>query len=321
MKTGIAILVFSAAGAVALAASAYAAELPVWAYPVNPPGGAPAKDDGSLHHVPGSTVAMTLPQVQGREGAPDWHPADHPQMPDIVANGRKPDVRACAYCHQPSGVGRPENASVAGLSPGYIKEQVAAFKDGSRKGSEPKRAPENLMITIAKNVTESDIEAAAAYFSALKPVNFVTVVESDTAPKTIVTGGMLAKAPEGGMEPTGNRIVEVPEDLERTENRDSRAPFIAYVPMGSVAKGAALVATGGDGKTLACGICHGADLKGIGDVPRISGRSPSYVVRQLYDIQNGTRSGAGTALMKQVVAKLDQNDMVSLAAYLATREP
>jgi cytochrome c553 len=53
-------------------------------------------------------------------------------------------------------------------------------------------------------------------------------------------------------------------------------------------------------------------------VPGIAGRSPSYIVRQLWDIQQGTRKGAWSPLMKQVVAKLTQSDMLNLAAYAAS---
>jgi cytochrome c553 len=97
--------------------------------------------------------------------------------------------------------------------------------------------------------------------------------------------------------------------------------FVAYVPAGSLAKGAALVNTGGGGKTQQCAICHGQDLKGIGAVPSIAGRSPSYIVRQLYDMQSGARAGVTTQQMTEAVAKLTNDDMLSIAAYLATRAP
>ena len=70
-----------------------------------------------------------------------------------------------------------------------------------------------------------------------------------------------------------------------------------------------------------CGVCHGQDLRGLGPVPPIAGRSPSYVVRQLVDFQNGTRNGRWSALMKPVVANLTVSDMVSIAAYTASRTP
>jgi len=300
-------------------------EFPSWAFPANPPAGPgapgprpaaqPPKDDGKVFHVPDSEVALTRTQIEGGDTVADWHPQDHPQMPDVVKSGRE-GVRACAYCHQPNGAGRPENASLAGLTESYIKEQIDAFRRGIRKSSMPDRVPQALMNQIAAKVSDADVDEAAKYFSGLKLPSFVKVVEADTVPKTFVTGGMLAKAPEGGTEPIGMRIIEVPEDLERAEARDPRTPFIAYVPKGSIDKGRA-IATGG---AQPCVSCHGADLHGTGDIPHIGGRSPSYIVRQLYDIQNGKRSGK-VAPMQQVVSGFKLEDMVAVAAYVASREP
>ena len=228
---------------------------------------------------------------------------------------------ACGFCHRADGPGGPENANLAGLPAAYIVQQMADYKSGARKSSVPTRGPVTLKISLSKNITDDEVQAAAAYFSALKQKANIRVVETDTVPKTFVAGGFLAASKTGEQEPIGQRIIEVPEDLEQFENRDSRAQFIAYVPIGSVSKGAALVSTGGMGKTLQCAICHGPDLKGLGGIPSIAGRSPSYVVRQLYDIQNGTRAGTVTQLMKATVANLSVEDMVSIAAYLASLTP
>ena len=124
----------------------------------------------------------------------------------------------------------------------------------------------------------------------------------------------------GAREPIGQLVIEVPENLEQFENRDTRSRFIAYVPPGSVARGEALAA-GVPGRTDRCAICHGADLKGLAGIPPIAGRSPSYAVRQLYDFQSGARNGAAAALMKPVVANLTIDDMVALAAYLSSQKP
>ena len=86
-------------------------------------------------------------------------------------------------------------------------------------------------------------------------------------------------------------------------------------------RGAWLATTGGEGKTVACGICHGTDLKGVGPVPALAGRSPSYLFRQLYDIKHGTRYGAWTSLMQPVVVSLNEEEMVALAGYAASRAP
>ena len=302
---------------------------PPWAYAVNPPATpgaaapAAAPADTSMKHVPGSTVALTLPQTRDLFNPPDWYPDDHPAMPDVVAHGRRPDVRACGYCHLPNGQGRPENASLVGLPAGYIIQQMADYKNGLRKTSEAKMGPPNTMMVIGKAANDAEVKAAAEYFASIKPKPWIKVIEAKMVPKAHVSGWMFVET-EGagkGMEPIGSRIIEMPVDLERTELRDSKSSFIAYAPVGSIKKGEALVMTGAAGKTIKCSICHGADLKGIGNVPSISGRSPSYIARQLYDIQHGTRTGNAVALMQPVVAKLNQDDMIALAAYMASRTP
>ena len=136
----------------------------------------------------------------------------------------------------------------------------------------------------------------------MKWTPWIKVVEAGMVPKTRIAGGLFLALEGNEKEPIGKRIIEVPENAEATEMlRDPRSGFIAYVPPGSIKKGEALVTTGG-GKTHACGACHGADLKGLGPVPGIAGRSPSYLVRQMYDMQEGARKGLWTPLMKKVVA-------------------
>ena len=298
---------------------------PYWAYVVDPPynpSTEPAKPpDTTPRHVPDSTAAFTLAQIGDLFTPPDWHGADHPPMPAIVAHGRKPRVYACGYCHLPNGQGRPENASLAGLSTSYIVRQIADFRNGLRKSSEPKHGPTSAMIALAENANAQEIQAAAEYFSALKPRPWIRVVETDTVPKTHIAGWMLVVTDESDKEPIGKRIIETPENLERTELRDDHSGFIAYVPVGSLEKGKELVKTGGGGRTVACGTCHGPELKGLGQAPRLAGRSPSYLVRQLYDIQSGTRHGTAIQKMKPTIAKLTIDDMIAIAAYTASLKP
>jgi cytochrome c553 len=303
------------------AACARADAPPAWAYAVASPGTPEHHDDGRVHHVPGSTLGLTEKQFEAhRQPIPDWHPEEHPPMPAIASVGREPQVWACAYCHLPNGAGRPENASLAGLTPAYFRQQVADFKSGKRAGSEPRRGPEAYMIAIAKAVTEEEVNQAAAYFGSLKPAGFVKVVESATVPVSYVAGAMYARLPGGGEEPIGNRIIEMPDDLAQAENRDSRTPYTAFVPPGSLAAGAALATTGNGGRTMQCSLCHGPDLRGLGDFPRLAGRSPSYLMRQLYDFKSGART-SDSGLMKVVVAQLSEKDMLALSAYLASRTP
>ena len=125
----------------------------------------------------------------------------------------------------------------------------------------------------------------------------------------------------GGNEPIGNRVIEVSENLEKTELRDPTSGFVAYVPKGSLAKGKDLVTTGGNGKTMSCTMCHGADLKGTGNIPSIAGRSPSQMARQLIDFQDGARNGQMAPMMKGVVSKLTTEDIVAITGYLASQAP
>ncbi len=297
---------------------------PAWAYPVAAPADPNAvvpPDDTGLRHVPDSVVALPKGSLEPHLGTiPDWHSAEHPPMPRVVSAGREPAVWACAYCHLPNGAGRPENSSLAGLTPAYFKQQLSDFRNGRRAGSEPKRAPQNFMIALAKAATDEEMSQAAGYFASIKPESFVRVVESETVPRTFVAGAMLAKLPGGGWEPLGSRIIEFPEDLGRAENRDSRTTYLAYVPQGSLQRGAALAAAAVPGKTLQCALCHGPGLRGLGDVPRLAGRSPSYLMRQLYDFKRGSRTGA-SGLMKPVVAGLSQDDMIAIGAYVSSLTP
>jgi cytochrome c553 len=308
-------------------------EPPPWAYGfASAPGAAavpaapaapavPPVPDPTPRHVPGSTAAFALAEIRDAFGPADWFPGDHPRMPEIVAHGRRPDVRACSLCHYPNGKGRPENAGVSGLPVSYFIQTMNDFKAGSRKSADARKANTNVMITIAKGMTDEEVKAAAEYFAAMPWSPWIKVVEAGAVAKTRIAGGMFLKVEGGDTEPIGDRIIETPEDTERTEIlRDPRSGFIAYVPMGSIKKGEVLVTTGG-GKTTACGVCHGADLKGLGPVPGIAGRSPSYLVRQLYDTQHGARTGVWADLMKPVVAKLTNDDMLAIAAYSASRLP
>lgn len=315
-------------GTAALLAAA-ADPLP-WAYaitPAPPPGAAApapaAAPDPTPRSLPGSDRQFAAADIRNSFGPADWFPGDHPAMPDVVAHGRRPAVWACAMCHYPNGKGRPENAGIAGLPASYFVQQLEDFRSGVRKSAEPRKSNTNLMAQIAQGMTPEEMQAAAAYFASMPWTPWIRVVETPTVPRTRIAGGMFLtlEGAGAGTEPLGARIIETPENVEHTEAlRDPRSGFIAYVPPGSVKKGAALVTTGG-GRTTACAVCHGEGLAGMGPVPDLAGRSPSYVARQLTDMRTGSRHGVWTELMKPVVARLSDDDITNIAAYLASLSP
>jgi cytochrome c553 len=298
-----------------LPSAAFAADNPEWAYPVNPP--PLPQDNVVLKSLPGSSKQYTQAQIDDPLNPPDWFPNEHPPLPPIVASGGTRPRTACAQCHLTSGDGHPESAGIAGLPASYIVRQMQAFKDGDRKGV---RA--NTMVANSKLVTDEEMKSAANYFASLKPAaGFNKVIETDTVATSYVgAGGMRFATPDGATEPIGSRIIVLPQDPARAHLRDPKSGFIDYVPKGSLVRGALLMA-GGDGKTVACTICHGPTLKGLGEVPPITGRPATYIFRQLNDMKTGNRKGGWVELMKQVVEKLSDDDMIALAAYLGSLDP
>jgi cytochrome c553 len=296
-------------------------DLPIWAYPGHFSTSTVAATNGPEQHLSGRKASYTKSEIDDLFVVPDWYPAEHPPMPDVVAHGRKPDVYACGHCHLPNGQGRPENASVAGLPAAYIIAQMADFKNGLRKGSDPEMLSVTNMVKLSKSTSDEDVKAAAAYFSSIKLKPWIHVIEVDQVPKTRPAGGMMVVIDGGATEPIGDRVIEVSENLEKTELRDPTSGFIAYVPKGSLEKGKDLVTTGGNGKTMACTMCHGQDLKGTGNIPSIAGRSPSQMTRQIMDFQTGARNGSMAPMMKGVVSKLTLEDTVAITGYLASQAP
>lgn len=282
-----------------------------WAFPA-PVGDPPASfDEAPLKHVPGSSQTYDHERIDAFN-PPDWFPDEHPPMPEVVRHGRGNPVMACAYCHLASGMGHPQSANLAGLPVAYFLKQIADFRNGARS------APP--MDFIAKGLSDEDAQQAAEWFASLTPIPWVKVTEADTAPKTFVIMTRLRlPVMNRETEPLGDRIIEVPQDPARALSYDPHSGFIAYVPVGSIARGEALVKTGAAGKTIRCKTCHGENLTGMGDVPRIAGRSAIFIFRQLHNIQAGARSGAD--LMTPVVANLSEEDMVAIAAYVASLAP
>ena len=300
-----------------------------WAYAISTTEPPPLPRSDKKQSLPDTPLTFTRVEIVGSKNgvsfqkAPaDWYPGDHPEMPEIYAKGdpsRK--VIACALCHYPNGKGKAENAPPAGQNRDYLIRQLQDFKNGLRKCAEPRKTNYQLMIDTAAGMTQEEIVEVSEYLESMKWSQWINVIETNTVPKTYLRGGLhIPLEGEGaGTEPIGKRIIETPVDAHRTEFlRDPRSGFIAYVPVGSLKKGKELVKTGNAGKTLQCAICHGPDLNGIGPVPGIAARSPSYMARQLNDMKQGTRNGVMAALMKPVVANLSSEDILNIVAYTSS---
>ena len=265
--------------------------------------------------VPGSALHVDAKVLDDPAREPDWFAQDHGKMPEIVSRGRVPKLTPCDACHLPTGIGGPDSAALTGLAAPYIEEQFAEFRSG-RRGCPIKTGAQcsNDMHEEALAATADEVATASAYFASLKFVSRTRVVETATVPKTKVEYYSLVRAGTG-QEPIGERIIEVPDDAKLFWLGDWRSPVIAYVPPGSIARGRALVANGD--RAAPCAACHGAQLQGTSIAPPLAGRSPTYIVRQLYNIKYGFRSGAAVAQMLPEVARMTAQDRIFIAAYLA----
>ncbi len=272
--------------------------------------GKPAVDPAALVRLPGSKQVYSRKQLSNTVA--DWWPQDHPPLPAIVAKGIG-KAMPCAECHGPSGAGSAHTATLTGLPAAYIRAQVKAFRDGSRANDE--------MLFEASNVSDAEVQEAATYFSGLHLAQArAGIMEASRVPKTHVESWMLVPTEGGGSEPIGDRVIELPVSVERARMGDEHTRVVGYVPPGSLARGRLLASTGA-GVTAACASCHGADLRGLANVPPLAGRSPTYLTRQLVQFALGRRRGDATLPMQQEVAKLSLKDMIAVAAYAASLKP
>ena len=146
---------------------------------------------------------------------------------------------ACGSCHLMSGTGHPESADLAGMPLSYLTQQMMDFKSGVR-------IDVARMNGIAKELSDDEIKEASAWFASLKPRKnnrdrrgrrWCRRRSPDRAACGFVD-------PAGGTEPTGNRIISVPEDVQPARLRDPNTKFVSYVPPGTLARGKVLVETG-----------------------------------------------------------------------------
>lgn len=192
----------------------------------------------------------------------------------------------CALCHLPNGAGHVESASLAWLPAAYIVRQFAEFRSRERRITVGDARARQFLSALKSSYAEEQVRAAAG----------------------------------GNTELLGSRIVELPVSESALRNRDAHSGFVAYVPEGSIAKGKILV-TAAKGGGAACTACHGTSLHGLGDIPPLAGRPPTYLVRQLWNYRSDERRGSMSAPMQAIAARLRVDDMLAMAAYLASLPP
>ncbi len=292
-----------------------------WAYPKAAKIEFPAPPGSGPYHVAGSALSFTKAQMQSDDPVADWFPERHPPPPHSVNRQGKGEPLPCAECHLHSGQGFLGAADLNGLPAAYIVAQVKAFRVGDRSSSEPGRQATHEMAEVANGVSDKRLAEAAAYYAALPRTPRLKVVEANLVPRTRPNYyGWRDLLPGATREPIAGRIIEVSDDFAAAAIRDERIPITAYVPPGAVKRGEALVASGG-GSGQACRTCHGPSLRGVGEIPPLAGRSPSYLARALWDIRSGSRHDPGAGPMQAPARGLSAAQITDVTAYLASLAP
>ncbi|MFM9914006.1 MAG: c-type cytochrome [Methylophilaceae bacterium] len=70
-------------------------------------------------------------------------------------------------------------------------------------------------------------------------------------------------------------------------------------------------------KTI-CAMCHGDAFTGMGDVPRVKGQQPLYVMKQLKDFRDGKRTNDGGS-MKGALGPLTDEEVEALMHFIAAQ--
>jgi cytochrome c553 len=68
----------------------------------------------------------------------------------------------------------------------------------------------------------------------------------------------------------------------------------------------------------ACMGCHGEDGSGDRKFPRLQGQNPQYVINQLTNFKNETRTNDAKGLMRAVAKRLSEQEIAAVAEYMST---
>lgn len=178
------------------------------------------------------------------------------------------------------------------------------------------------MTPEAKHATDTDLRAAAAYFSKLRlRAGKTHVVETTRVSKFHTDSWMFVPTRGAGTKPLGDRILEMPKNVALSKRRDDRGSFIAYVPKRSIKLGRTIVTHGGGTGIVPCESCHGKQLRGAAIAPPLAGRWPTFLARQLIAFKTGRRTGGVNVLMQNDVSKPSLRDMIAAAAYAGSLKP
>jgi cytochrome c553 len=263
-----------------------------------------------------------------------------------VADGKRLADASCAGCHGANGVSNTKDVPhLAGQRPGYLYPELRAYQSGARGDS--------AMVAAVKNLNDSALVKAAAYYASLDPAQPSPASGAKAAPPPVdpAQAGKAAAAACGGCHgDTGiSKIPGMPSLVgldpkylvasmkaykSGQRKNDVMKPLMAAVTdadMGNIALYYALQkparaqtpAAGdeaaGKAAAAACAGCHGEKgVSGNPANPSLAGQDAQYIAAALKAYKDGARSDE---TMKGLAAALDEAAAKNLAVFYANQQP
>ena len=133
-----------------------------------------------------SHYASIVPPAETAAAKPAAAPPLGRTLATVGAQDR--NLQACANCHGPEGIGEwATYPALAGQHATYLKNALAAWKDGSRRTD-----PSEQMPRIARLLSSAETDAVVAYFASLPPARPMQATSTANAAsrttQTIVSG-------------------------------------------------------------------------------------------------------------------------------------
>jgi cytochrome c553 len=201
------------------------------------------------------------------------------------SNAGKVKAAMCAGCHGEDGnSAMPLFPKLAGQHSIYLKGQLQAFKDGSRKDS--------TMAPLAAALSQQDMADVAAFYSAKKmSANKAPELPGEDEDDDLTAEQLKAKKAERAEKM--NMLLQKGSDLYRN---------------GDLAR-----------EVSACIACHGPHGEGNkpAGFPALRGQHADYLIKTLTDFKTGVRANNPEDMMHMIAKKMTDEEIKAVSYHIS----
>jgi len=86
----------------------------------------------------------------------------------LAKKGQALYIKQCSSCHGKKGAGKSDYARLAGQKTHYVEMTLRGFRDSLKNSSKQAKRNSAIMELIAKELSDDDVKALAAYVAQLK---------------------------------------------------------------------------------------------------------------------------------------------------------